>query len=99
LKRTRGRPQYNREPDVVPVSSSSAGPGVWHVVGRNGACASGDAPELGRAVLHEQAQGILITALGMLAACFPPRWNPKLEPVAASLSHHVGDQMSDGGAA
>ena len=51
LKRTRGRPQYDREPDVVPVSiSSCAGPCVWHVVGLQRSVAGvGDPRGLGRA--------------------------------------------------
>ena len=71
LKRTRGRPQCDREPDVVPDSiSSCAGPCVWQVVGlqrslREWAMRQGWG---GRPVRQEQAQGIMIAALGVLAA-------------------------------
>jgi hypothetical protein len=71
LNQTRGRPQCDQEPDVVPVSiSSCAGPCVWHVVGlqrsvRKWAMRQGWG---GRPVPQEQAQGILVAALGVLSS-------------------------------
>jgi hypothetical protein len=76
LKRTRERPQSDRKPDVSKLALErwgtrrwAAGSCVWHVVGlqrsirewamRQGWC--------GRPVRQEQAQGILIAAVGMLA--------------------------------
>jgi hypothetical protein len=73
LKRTRGCPQCDREPDVVPVSiSRSVGPGVWHVLGPQRTVREWAMRQCweGRPVRQEQAQGILVAALGMLVAHF-----------------------------
>jgi hypothetical protein len=79
LKRTRERPRCDREPDVSKLALErlgtrrwAAGSCVWHVVGlqrsvREWAIRQGWG---GRPVRQEQAQGILIAALGMLARHF-----------------------------
>jgi hypothetical protein len=68
LRRTRGRPQCDREPDVVPLSiSSCVGPCVWHVVGLQRSVQEWAIRQgWGDPVRQEQAQGILVAALGML---------------------------------
>jgi len=74
--------------------SSPAGSCVWHVVGlqksvREWAIRQGWG---GRPVRQEQAQGILVAALGMLAACDGTR----AKTGSGLLVHHVGHRMSDG---
>jgi hypothetical protein len=79
LERTRGRPQCDCDPEVLELAlerqeslgglTSPAGSCVWDVVGlqrsvREWAMRQGWG---GRPVRQEQAQGILIAALGVLA--------------------------------
>jgi hypothetical protein len=72
LKRTRGRLRCDREADVVPVSiSSCASPGVRHIGPQRSVREWALRQEWsGRPVRQEQAQGILVAALGVLAAHF-----------------------------
>jgi hypothetical protein len=81
LKPTRGRPQCGREPDVLKLALERLGTGQSGRpvrLARRGLQRSVREWAIrqgwgGRPVCQEQAQGILVAALGMLAGCDCPK--------------------------